>query len=89
MSNSKIKVLIKEAAQGIALSQYQLGMCFYRGEEVNQDYFRAVYWFKKAADEIADAKYQLAYCYKYGKGVAQNKDSAIFWVPVNESSNGL
>ena len=69
MGNNKIKTLIKEATMGIASSQYQLGLCFYKGEDVKeQDYYRAVYWFKKAADECTDALYYLGLCYKNGFG---------------------
>lgn len=58
-------------------AQNQLGIMFDNGEHVQQDYHKAVKWYKKAADQGLDgAKYNLALCYYYGTGVAEDKDYA-------------
>ena len=55
--NSYMKQLIKDATLGISKSQFELGLCFYRGEHVKQDYTRAIYWFKKAASDEENINY--------------------------------
>lgn len=42
----------REAAeQGDAEAQYNLGLCYYNGEGVQQDYTQAVHWWRKAAEQ--------------------------------------
>ena len=43
---SKIQKLIEKAEKGDAISQYQLGMCYFYGTEVPQDYNKAIEWFQ-------------------------------------------
>ncbi|GHT32760.1 hypothetical protein AGMMS49592_0010 [Endomicrobiia bacterium] len=42
---------IKKAEQGFAEAQYNLGVMYYKGEGVKQDYKEAIKWFKKAAEQ--------------------------------------
>lgn len=50
------------------------------GEEVLQDYFEAVRWFRKAAEQgNADAQYYLGCCFEHGKGVPQDYSEAVRW----------
>ena len=76
-----MKQLIKDATLGISKSQFELGLCFYRGENVKQDYSRAIYWFKKAASDEEnknyDAIYYLGVCFKNGFGCDKNHKEAI------------
>lgn len=75
---SKIQKLIEKAEKGDAISLYQLGMCYFDGTEVTQDYNKAIEWFRKAAEqEEVNSIYNLGVCYIEGKGVAQNLDEAI------------
>ena len=41
----------KAAEQGVAAAQYNLGVCYYKGEGVSQDYVQAVSWWCKAAEQ--------------------------------------
>ena len=40
------------ALQGVAESQYNLGLAYYKGEGVRQSYERSVYWHAKAAEQV-------------------------------------
>lgn len=67
----------KAATQGFAPAQNDLGLCYVRGEGVEQDYKKAVYWFEKAAEQNnAEALHNLANCYSDGYGVTEDKDKA-------------
>jgi TPR repeat protein len=39
------------ADQGLAAAQYGLGLMYYLGQGVPQDYAEAIGWFRKAADQ--------------------------------------
>ena len=43
-----------EAEQGVAEAQYNLGVCYYNGDGVDQNYTEAVKWLSKAADQGHD-----------------------------------
>lgn len=60
-------------------SMYQLGLMYSRAEGVEQDYLKAVEWFKKAIknDGDMDSVYSLAVLYFYGRGVEMNKRKAF------------
>lgn len=61
-------------------SQFKLGACYCYGNGVEQDYGKAVFWFKKAAEQgNAEAQYELGGCYTLGDGVEKDIDSAISW----------
>ena len=60
-----------------APAQYILGLMYYNGEIVSQDYAKAREWFEKAAAQgYAAAQYNLGQCYYCGKGVEQNLQKA-------------
>ena len=40
----------KAADQGDIDARYNLGLCYYKGQGVEQDYTEAVKWIRKAAD---------------------------------------
>ena len=69
-----------KAQQGDAEAQFYLGVCYYNGEGVNQDYSQAVYWWRKAAEQgLAEAQYNLGVCYERGEGVNQDYSQAVYW----------
>ena len=72
-SAEKIVHMLEEAAdQGHAKAQYNLGLMYYEGQGVAQDYSAAMKWFRMAADqENAKAQYSLGLMYHQGQGVAQ------------------
>lgn len=53
---------------------------YYCGQGVEQDYGKAVEWYRKAAEQgAASAQYNLGVCYEYGNGVEQNYGIAAKW----------
>ena len=63
-----------------AEAQYRLGDKYYYGKEVEQDYDKALSYYKKAADAgYVKAQHSLGYMYKSGIGVKRDFDQAFFW----------
>jgi TPR repeat protein len=74
--------------QGHAAAQYNLGISYYNGEGVLQDYKEAVKWYRKAAEQgYADAQNNLAVCYFGGMGVLQDYVEAYAWA-LHAAMNG-
>ena len=75
---------IKERAeQGDAEMQWLLGGCYASGEDVPQDYQKAVYWYQKSADQgnmMAIAA--LGQCHMRGEGTPQDYKKALFWLQI-------
>ena len=72
--------LRKSAEQGIAHSQFLLGICHMEGEGVKKDAAEAVNWFRKAAEQgHADAQNALGCGYASGIGVKQDYVRAVEW----------
>lgn len=68
------------AEQGDQKAQFNLGVRYYKGEGVEQNYAEAVKWFRKAAQQgDAKAQYDLGVCYYEGEGVEQNYAEAVKW----------
>ena len=70
------------ADQGNAAAQYNLGLCYRRGQiGVAQDYKEAVRWYRLAANQgQALAQYNLGDLYAKGLGVAQDYVHAHMWL---------
>lgn len=58
-------------------AQNNLGVCYFSGEEIPQDYIRAVEYFKKAEKSSPDAQTNLGLCHFYGHGVNQDYSKAV------------
>ena len=72
--------LIKKAEQGDANAQFNLGVCYYFGKSVVQNYKEAVKWYTKAAEQgDAAAEYNLGVFYYRGEGVPQDYNEAVKW----------
>ena len=70
----------KLAEGGDKIAQYNLGVKYYFGEGVPQDYKEAVKWFTKAAEQgDAKAQYNLGNKYRKGEGVPQDYKEAVKW----------
>jgi TPR repeat protein len=77
---ANIEQLRNEASQGIAKSQFKLGVMYALGQGVRQDYSEAVIWFRKAAVQgNADAQCILGDAYDEGQGVKQDYAEAMKW----------
>ena len=75
-----VKWFKKSARQGNYIAQVKLGLMYYYGEGISQDYAQAVDWFGKSVEQGYDkAQYYLGECYYYGRGVSQNYVQAIEW----------
>lgn len=71
---------VKYAKWGDIYSQGMLGDRYYYGKGVEQDYEKAVYWYKLSAEQgVKLAQYNLAGCYELGRGVEQSIEKALEW----------
>ena len=68
------------AEEGNADAQFNLGFMYYTGKGVEQDYDKAVKWYRRAAEQgYADAQFNLGWMYHLGKGVKQDYAEAVKW----------
>ena len=68
------------AAQGDMLAQYNLGVMYWDGEGVQQDYRTAVKWLRKAAEQDdANAQYLMGRACEEGWGIAKDLYEAVQW----------
>jgi hypothetical protein len=68
------------ADDGVARAQSLLGLLYYRGQGVQQDFNAAATWLRKAADQDdAAAQSQLGLMFFKGQGVPQDKTEAVTW----------
>ena len=66
----EIDDLRERAEQGNASAQSDLGLAYYKGEGVPEDYVEALKWLRKAADQgDAMAQANLGRAYYLGEGV--------------------
>ena len=72
--------LLKEANQGKAVAQAQVGHCYEHGIGVPVDYGQALYWYNKSAEKGNDrGQNGLGIMYLYGKGVQKDYTEALKW----------
>ena len=77
---SDIDSIAQKAEQGDAIAQYNLGLMYYKGQGVLQDYKEAVKWYLKAAEQgHASAQFNLGLLYYRGQGVLQDYKKASKW----------
>ncbi len=69
------------AAEGNVNAQYAIATIYYEGKGIDQDYAKALYWYKQAArqnDPKANAQIGLMYC--KGEGVLRSYKEAVPYV---------
>ena|GEM_PF-6191800 len=72
--------LLKAAKQGDAKAQSELGLLYYHGEGVPQDFKAAAQWHTKAANQgEARAQLRLGFMYLLGSGVTHDTKMACTW----------
>lgn len=77
-SDQAVQLLQSCANEGNTDCCYQLGMFYFEGTAVKQEYSKALEWFKKAADQNNDrAQTMLGNMYIMGQGVTQDNSAAI------------
>ncbi len=68
------------AKQGNAEAQFNLGLMYYNGQGLPQDYVQALQWYRKAAEQgYAKAQHNLGFMYYNGEGVPQDDAEAVEW----------
>ena len=68
------------ANQGYVDAQNNLGLMYYDGEGVRQDYAKAAEWYQKAANQgVGQAQFNLGVMYYNGQGVHRNIAVAKEW----------
>ncbi len=78
-------IIAKEQHRGDASDEYsqimlQIGLRYYLGEGMPQDYTQAATWIEKAADAgNSDAMYALGSMYANGEGIPQDYKQAATW----------
>ena len=75
-----IRKMSEEAKNGIAESQFQLGILYRNGKGVPIDFKIAFMWIKKSAEQgYTNAQATIARMYEQGHGTKKNKPEAIKW----------
>jgi S1-C subfamily serine protease len=71
----------KAAEHNLANAQYNLGVCYSKGQGVAANEVEAVKWYRKAAEQNdAQAQYNLGICYAKGQGVRKDYVEAYKWM---------
>ena len=79
-TTAEVATTREQAEQGAANAQNDLGVMYYNGEGVPQDYVEAVRWYRLAADQgFAVAQLNLGVMYDRGRGVPQDYVEAVRW----------
>ncbi len=75
------EILLPLAIKGDARAQAQIGVMYYLGQGVIQDYVKAHDWLLKAAPKInlSSVFGNLGYMYQHGEGVEKNLTEAAKW----------
>src|SRR5690625_7723384 len=80
-SPTELKIAIKLAEQGNAKVQFSLGVMYYYGDGVQQDYAKAAEWLEKAAaQDHAGAQFLVGGLDCRGEGVRQDYAKGAEWV---------
>jgi TPR repeat protein len=80
----------RQAEQGDAEAQYNLGMLYYEGHGVTQDYATARHWWEQAAAQgNARALYRLGVLYQKGRGAPQDDATAREWFEKSAVQGGV
>jgi TPR repeat protein len=70
----------KAAEQGDVEAQFNLGLFYFNGQGVPQDYAQAAVWYRKAAEQgNGRAQSALGQLYFYGQGVSQDYVQSATW----------
>lgn len=80
VSDQSVKQLIQCAKNGEVISQYNLGVKYRDGLDVQQDFEQGFYWTQRAAAQgLAEAEANLSWFYETGFGVSKNPEQAFLW----------
>ena len=77
---ANLKKDLRKAKKGDAQAQYNVALCYEKGEGVEQDHTQAAHWYTKAAEQgHAEAQCNLGACYALSRGVEQDYTQAVYW----------
>ena len=83
-SQTAVRLWQPLAEKGQVDAQYNLGVMYYSGDGVNQDYAEAAKWFRKAAEQgDRQARNYMGLMYLNGEGVKQSESEAHKWFGMN------
>ncbi len=75
-----IEELQQQANEGNLEAQFELGLLYFNGQGVEQDYTQAAHWYRQAAEQgHAEGQYNLGVHYDTGQGVEQDYRQAAHW----------
>jgi hypothetical protein len=78
-----VPIFLRLAKIGHPEAERLMGVAYYFGQGVPQDYARSLYWFEKAADQGCFAAYPAAAgLYRDGKGTATDLGKAYMWLNI-------
>ena len=70
----------ERALSGDAKSQNWIGYSYYYGEELEQDYKKALFWYNSSATQkYPTAVHNIGVCYNLGTGVIKDEHRAVKW----------
>ena len=79
-SISEFERLLYAAERGDVNAQFNVGRCYFKGQNVPKNAKKAVLWFSKAAEQgYASAQLALGFLYINGQGVNKNASKGIMW----------
>jgi TPR repeat protein len=74
------------AEKGDAKAQHNLGLMYYQGQGVPQNYSEAAKWYRRAAEQgMADSQVNLGLMYYHGQGVSRDYVLAHMWLNIAAS----
>jgi hypothetical protein len=77
LNRESFEEIFRRAEEGNAYWQNKLGIMYYNGDEITQNYSLAAYWIQKAADQgLYSAQFNLGMLYFNGEGVIQDYQKA-------------
>lgn len=80
ITSDDVEVIRKAAELGDTKAQYKLGLMYYEGISVPDNYAEAFYWFRRAAEQgVAEAQYNLGLMYEDGIGTPEDDLAALKW----------
>ena len=77
-----------KAEAGNALAQYNIGVMYYEGQVVEQDFKEAIKWYRRAAEgNHSHAQCNLGVMYANGVGVKRDSTEAVKWYRMSVKQN--
>jgi uncharacterized protein len=80
-TQEKLEKLKAQAEAGDVDAQYDLGIRYYSGDGLEQDYGKAIKWFLMAAEQDdAQAQFNLGIMYGRGEGIGKDVNTSMQWL---------